>query len=142
MTAPAVYDPAMRCSAGICGKDVDRRLVDLAASFDWLKAQGVNVGRFGLSRAPAELAASKTIRQIMQESDGDDLPVFLVNGRLFARAHYPCRAGLERWAGIALEVAAQTAPATRDCYGYGGHASPIIVSDIRTVGEMASSGGC
>lgn len=100
MTTITVYDPAMCCSTGICGTDVDQKLVDLAADLDWLKAQGVSVQRFGLSREPAEFAANDTIRQIMQDSEGDDLPVFMINGALKAKAHYPSRAELADWTGI------------------------------------------
>ncbi|WP_128513657.1 MULTISPECIES: arsenite efflux transporter metallochaperone ArsD [Tabrizicola] len=100
MTTITVYDPAMCCSTGICGTDVDQKLVDLAADLDWLKAQGVRVQRFGLSREPAEFAANDTIRQIMQDSEGDDLPVFMINGALKAKAHYPSRAELADWTGI------------------------------------------
>ena len=100
MTTITVYDPAMCCSTGICGTDVEQKLVDLAADLDWLKEQGVRVQRFGLSREPAEFADNDTIRQIMQDSEGDDLPVFLVDGALKAKAHYPSRAELADWAGI------------------------------------------
>lgn len=110
MTTITVYDPAMCCSTGICGTDVDQRLVDLAADLDWLKAQGVTVRRFGLSREPAEFAANDTIRQIIQESEGDDLPAFLVDGVLKAKARYPARAELADWVGLAapkLEITEQ-----------------------------------
>lgn len=110
MTTLTVYDPAMCCSTGICGTDVDQRLVDLAADLDWLKAQGASVQRFGLSREPAEFAANDTIRQIMQESEGDDLPAFLVDGVLKAKARYPSRAELAEWAGLdapGLEITEQ-----------------------------------
>ena len=100
MTTITVYDPAMCCSTGICGTDIDQKLVDLAADLDWLKTQGVQVRRFGLSREPAEFAANDTIRQIMQDSEGDDLPVFMINGALKAKAHYPSRAELAEWTGI------------------------------------------
>ena len=100
MTTITVYYPAMCCSTGICGTDVDQRLVDLAADLDWQKAQGVRVQRFGLSREPAEFAANDTIRQIMRDSEGDDLPVFMVDGALKAKARYPGRAELVEWAGM------------------------------------------
>jgi len=110
MTNLTVYDPAMCCSTGICGTDVDQRHVDLAADLDWLKSKGVIVQRFGLSREPQEFAANDTIRQIMQESDGDDLPAFLVDGRLVVKARYPSRAELAAWTGVAtpaLEITDQ-----------------------------------
>lgn len=108
MTTLTVYDPAMCCSTGICGPDVDQRLVDLAADLDWLKAQGVRVQRFGLSREPVEFAANDTIRQILHDSYGDALPVFLVDGALKAKARYPARAELAGWAGVADTSAAAT----------------------------------
>lgn len=100
MTTITVYDPAMCCSTGICGAEVDQRLIDLAADLDWLKAQGVRVQRFGLSREPAEFAASDTIHRIMHDSEGDDLPAFIVDGALKAKAHYPNRAELAEWTGM------------------------------------------
>lgn len=115
MTTLTVYDPAMCCSTGICGTDVDQKLVGLAADLDWLKAQGVTVRRFGLSREPAEFAANDTIRQIMQESDGDDLPVFLVEGVLKAKARYPARAELAEWVGLAADPQPEPARATSCC---------------------------
>lgn len=114
MTTLTVYDPAMCCSTGICGADVDQRLVDLAADLDWLKAQGVTVRRFGLSREPGEFAANETVRRIMQESAGDGLPVFLVDGVLKASARYPSRAELADWAGAADSP---TGPAARSSRG-------------------------
>jgi hypothetical protein len=38
VTTITVHYPAMRCSTGICGTDVDQKLVDLAADLDWLAA--------------------------------------------------------------------------------------------------------
>ena len=121
MTTLTVYDPAMCCSTGLCGTDVDQKLVDLAADLDWLKAQGVTVQRFGLSREPAEFAANDTIRRIMQESDGDDLPVFLVGGALKARARYPLRAEIAGWFGI---TAPASAPKPSSCCGGGAKSAP------------------
>lgn len=100
MTTLTVYDPAMCCSTGICGTEIDQRLVNMAADLDWLKAQGVTVQRFGLSREPAAFAANDTVRQILQDSEGDDLPVFLVDGALKAKARYPARAELADWVGV------------------------------------------
>jgi AhpD family alkylhydroperoxidase len=110
VTTLSVYDPAMCCATGVCGTEVDQRLVDLAADLEWLKAQGVTVQRFGLSREPAEFAANATIRRIMQGSDGDDLPVFLVDGVVKAKARYPRRAELAEWTGLSapkLEITEQ-----------------------------------
>jgi len=104
MTTLTVYDPAMCCSTGICGTDIDQKLIALAADLDWLRAQGVQVQRFGLSREPAEFVANDLIRDLMQASGGDDLPAFVVDGKLVAKAHYPDRTELAAWAGVAQEM--------------------------------------
>jgi len=115
-----VYDPAMCCSTGLCGTDIDQKLVNLAADLDWLKAQGVTVRRFGLSREPAEFATNEIIRHIIQESDGDDLPVFMVDGALKAKARYPSRAELAAWTSTAApKPQVAEAVGTSGCCGGG-----------------------
>ena len=37
MTKINVYDSAMCCSTGVCGVDVDQRLVNFAADVEWAK---------------------------------------------------------------------------------------------------------
>jgi hypothetical protein len=119
MTTITVYDPAMCCSTGICGTDIDQKLIDLAADLGWLKSKGVTVERLGLSREPSEFAANDTIREIMQTSEGDDLPVFLVDGALKAKARYPGRAELAGWAGVA-DIPAMQATKVSSCRGPAG----------------------
>jgi len=44
-----VFDPAMCCSTGVCGPQVDTQLVQFASDLDWLRSQGVVVKRHNLS---------------------------------------------------------------------------------------------
>jgi len=145
MTTITVYDPAMCCSTGLCGTDVDQKLVDLPADLDWIKTQGVTVLRFGLSRESAEFAANDTIRQIMQESEGDDLPVFMVDGNLKAKARYPGRAELAEWGGLSAptpeiaeqvrESIAEPAKASSCC----GSAKEVPAAAMGRCGDTANS---
>ena len=41
MSKLEVFDPAMCCSTGVCGVDVDPDLVQFAADLQWLGEQGV-----------------------------------------------------------------------------------------------------
>ena len=43
MTKIDVYDSAMCCSTGVCGVDVDQRLVNFAADVEWAKQQGMRL---------------------------------------------------------------------------------------------------
>ena len=39
MATIQIYDPALCCSSGVCGEDVDRALVNFSADADWAKQQ-------------------------------------------------------------------------------------------------------
>ena len=47
-----IFDPALCCSSGVCGQDVDQSLVSLAADLDWAKQQGVAINRWTLPTTP------------------------------------------------------------------------------------------
>jgi hypothetical protein len=40
-----VFDPPMCCSSGVCGQNVDPKLVQFSATLDWLRAQGIQAER-------------------------------------------------------------------------------------------------
>lgn len=115
MTEITVYDPPMCCATGVCGAEVDQRLVSFAADIDWLKAQGVTVRRVNLAREPLAFVEEPQIAALMARSEGDALPVVMVDGRIVAEARYPKRAELAGLAGLSLE----TAPAPRAKSGCG-----------------------
>ena len=48
MSKLEVFDPAMCCSTGVCGVDVDPVLVQFAADLQWLGEQGVEIKRYNL----------------------------------------------------------------------------------------------
>ena len=43
MKTLSVYDPALCCSSGVCGTEVDQTLVSFSADVTWLKQQGGSV---------------------------------------------------------------------------------------------------
>lgn len=49
-----IYDPALCCSTGVCGVEVDPTLVGFAADFEWAKAEGALIERFNLAYAAAQ----------------------------------------------------------------------------------------
>lgn len=46
-----VFDPAMCCSTGVCGVDVDPVLAQFAADLKWVEEHGVAVTRYNLGAA-------------------------------------------------------------------------------------------
>lgn len=60
MKTLTVFDPAMCCSTGVCGSDVDQVLVDFSADVQWLKGRGVQVERYNLAQQPMQLLNAVT----------------------------------------------------------------------------------
>jgi hypothetical protein len=117
MRTLTIYDPAMCCSTGICGAEIDQRLVDFAADLDWLKSEGIEVKRINLSQEPALFAENEQVKSILQNSGIEGLPVILADDEMQSSGQYPDRAKLAQMAGVttADAVARASAPATSCC---------------------------
>lgn len=94
-----IYDPAMCCSTGVCGASPDPRLLRLAADVAFLKSRGVSVDRFNLGHQPAAFVENPLVTAEMG-SEAEHLPIFVVDGRIMAKATYPTRQELAGWFGI------------------------------------------
>lgn len=62
-----VFDPAKCCSTGVCGPEVDTKLVQFAADFDWLKSLGIIVRRHNLSQNPAAFVENEPVKAALTE---------------------------------------------------------------------------
>lgn len=111
-TTVEVFDPAMCCSTGVCGTDVDPTLSRFAADLDWLATQGIVVTRATLAQEPGKFVASAPVRSALEASGTDALPAILVDGRLASTGRYPSRAELAQWAGAAPTTPSPTPDAT------------------------------
>jgi hypothetical protein len=98
MTELFVFDPALCCSTGVCGPEVDPALVRFAADLEWLRTRGVEVRRFNLSQEPGAFDANGLVREALQREGTDCLPLLLVNGQVAARGRYPSRGEMAAWA--------------------------------------------
>jgi AhpD family alkylhydroperoxidase len=95
-----VFDPAMCCSTGVCGPEVDPALVRFAADLEWLKENGLVVERFNLSQEPAAFVGNADVVAAMRGRD-DALPLLVLDGKVVAQGAYPERAALAGLVGIA-----------------------------------------
>ncbi len=100
MTTIQVFDPALCCSTGVCGVDVDQKLVEFAADVSWLKSQGGTIERFNLAQQPLAFAENAVVKGFLERSGQDALPLVLVDGEVALAGRYPQRAELARWAGL------------------------------------------
>ena len=120
MTSLTIYDPAMCCSTGICGAEIDQRLVDFAADLDWLKSQGVEVKRINLSQEPGLFAENEIVKSVLEKSGVEGLPVIIAGDAMKSTGQYPNRNELAQWAGFTpdqVTSATGTATETSGCCG-------------------------
>lgn len=95
-----VYDPALCCSTGVCGTEVDQTLVTFAADVDWAKKKGVDIERFNLSQQPLAFAENATVKNFLVRSGADSLPLILIDDEIALAGRYPTRKELAQWAKI------------------------------------------
>ncbi|GBE12596.1 arsenical resistance operon trans-acting repressor ArsD [bacterium BMS3Bbin14] len=98
-----IFEPAMCCSSGVCGTNVDQRLVQFTADLDWLKSRGVKVERYNLAQQPDKFVQSEPVKNAMALADDKCLPIILADGRIVAQNTYPDRSTLARLAGLTTE---------------------------------------
>ena len=98
-----VYDPAMCCSTGVCGPDVDDEVVDFANDVKWLKSQGIDVQRFNLGQEPEAFKMNTSVLSRLKREGTECLPLLLVNGEIVSEGGYPDRRQLSDWLAITPE---------------------------------------
>ncbi len=97
-----VFDPALCCSTGVCGVDVDQALVAFAADVDWAKQQGIQIERFNLAQQPMAFVENAAVKRVLETSGQDALPLILLDGEVKLSGRYPSRSELTEWLGIAV----------------------------------------
>jgi hypothetical protein len=100
-----VFDPALCCSTGVCGVEVDQQLVSFSADIDWARQGGAQIERFNLAQQPMAFAGNAIVKGFLERSGAEALPLILVDGEVALAGRYPNRAELARWAGIAPAAA-------------------------------------
>jgi hypothetical protein len=115
MKSIQIYDPALCCSSGVCGTEVDQQLVNFSADADWARTNGAQIERFNLAQQPMEFANNKVVRDFLERSGQEALPLILVDGEFALAGRYPNRTELARWAGLTAAIEIQ--PVTSCCSG-------------------------
>lgn len=96
-TVIEVYDPAMCCSTGVCGSDVDDSLAEFANDVKWLKTQGIEVKRFNLGQEPELFKSNPAVLSRLKSTGSDILPIIFVNGEMVSEGKYPDRQQMMKW---------------------------------------------
>lgn len=99
-----VFDPALCCSTGVCGVNVDQALVSFSADVDWARQNGAQIERFNLAQQPLAFAETAAVKAALERSGEKVLPLLLVDNQVALSGRYPTRDELATLAGIAQET--------------------------------------
>ena len=113
MKSLKIYDPAMCCSTGVCGTDVDPELVQLATFLKNLDASVVKAERLNLSQEPAAYTTG-TIATVLKEKGTDALPLVILDDKIISSGEYP---DLELLSGLLDATSAPVSMEMPDCSG-------------------------
>jgi hypothetical protein len=115
MSTIQIFDPALCCSSGVCGPDVDQTLVTAAADIEWARKLGIVIERYNLAQQPLVFAGNPVVRDFLEHSGADALPLVLVDGRAVLAGRYPTRAELSEWTGVVAPPADRPASCCGGC---------------------------
>jgi len=116
-----VYDPALCCSTGVCGAEVDQDLVDFSGLVRWAEGRGASIERHNLAQQPQDFAGNPVVAELLQAQGSAALPVTLVDGEPAMSGRYPGRQELASMAGlpptdsISLDIVAKDTAASEGC---------------------------
>lgn len=105
MSTIEVFEPALCCSTGVCGENLDQALVTFSADLDWIRSQGGDITRFNLASEPLAFTEREPVTAFLQLAGSEGLPLVLVDGVTAQTGRYPDRAQLAKWAGLAVPAA-------------------------------------
>ncbi len=109
----------MCCSTGVCGPEVDPKLVRFAADVKWLQEQGVEVQRFNLSQNPAAFVENELVKTALTEKGEAALPLLLAGDQVLASGCYPERDQLRAALSLANGPGSLFSPAVAELVAIG-----------------------
>jgi hypothetical protein len=114
MKSIQVFDPALCCSSGVCGTDVDPKLVQFSADVDWAKQHDIFIVRINLAQQPMVFVDNTIVKGLLERTGETVLPVILLDGEIALAGRYPSRQELSHWTGV--KQTAETKSPENACY--------------------------
>lgn len=98
-----VFDPPMCCSTGVCGPNVDPKLVRFAADLEWLKSKDIEINRTNLAQEPGAFVHNPSLKKALNAHGMKCLPLLVLDGQIISTGSYPSREELSRYTGVTFE---------------------------------------
>jgi len=114
-----ILDPALCCSTGVCGPDVDDSLVQTATHVKWLKPLNIEVARHNISNDGVAFQKYPEAPAKLKMDGLNSLPYILKNGKIIMHGRYPER---NEWENLIKNDAPGAKTENTSCCG-GGNSS-------------------
>ncbi len=95
-----IYDPAMCCSTGVCGPNVNPALIEFVGALKAVAEKGVRVERYNLSQKPQAFVENEQVKKNLEKKGSACLPMIFINDELLISGGYPAATELYRLLGI------------------------------------------
>lgn len=95
-----IFDPALCCSTGVCGPDVDPELTRIARDIAILQNKGYDIVRYNLAQNAEPYVLNSEIGLLMEAEGVDALPATVVEGKILKTHNYPTKTELASWLNI------------------------------------------
>ncbi|MFC4736155.1 arsenite efflux transporter metallochaperone ArsD [Bacillus daqingensis] len=108
-----VFDPALCCSTGVCGPDVDPALTKMAKLHLDVQKAGFDMERYNLAQEPQPFVENSAVKQLLDTEGADALPAITVDGELVMNGRYPDRSELAAFLDVEEKELQSKAPSTK-----------------------------
>ena len=96
-----VFEGPLCCNTGVCGTDVDQKLVDFTADVHWATSRGADVVRANLAQDPVAFTENPLVLQFVQTVGVEGLPLVTLDDHTVITGRFPTRDELAKFAGLA-----------------------------------------
>ncbi|PQQ39648.1 arsenite efflux transporter metallochaperone ArsD [Photorhabdus laumondii] len=93
-----IFEPAGCCATN--SVVIDQNALRFNADMDWCKQQGFEVKRHNLQKNPQSFISNPRVKELLDVSGMQSLPLTLVNGVVALTGRLPNREELARWFGV------------------------------------------
>jgi len=97
MKSIQVYDPAMCCSTGICGTEIDPDLINFAAILSQLATRGIKIERYNLGQQALAFTQNATVKDLLLKEGPEILPLIFWDGEVHLHSRYPTKEERPEW---------------------------------------------
>lgn len=116
MKSIQVFESSSFNKKGLNVADVDQQRISFADDIKWAEQNAIQIKRFIFEQQPTAFANNQLVKNFIERSGQEALPLILVDGELILSGRYPNRIELSNWSEL-FQPIIETKPSTGCCSG-------------------------